>query len=98
MKATIANLKKALKACAKAHNVEYKSWPADGQIGIHSETVPVVADVKMIIEAFYGDFARNELVETGYGYTTVFLYDTMNTKNDVDETLLKLALPAGTVL
>lgn len=98
MKATIANLKKALKACAKAHNVEFKNWTADGQVGVHSETIPVVADVKMIIEAFYGNKARNELVDTGWGYTTIYLYSTMNTKNDVDETLLKLALPAGTEL
>ena len=93
MKATIKNLKKALRESAEAHNVEYKNWSDEGQIGIHSESIPVVADVKMILESFYGERC-SDLYETGYGYTTVYLYDFMDDESrEVDLTLLTMALP-----
>ena len=98
MKATISNLKKALKACAKAHNVEFKNWAADGQVGIGSETVPVVSDVRMILEAFYG-VVYGLMYEVGWGFVTVYLYDFMNNKSkEVNETLLQLAIPSGVTL
>ena len=98
MKATIANLKKALKACAYAHGVEYKWWRDDEQITLNSEDVPVVSDVRMIVESFYGADEVPGLVETGWGCTTVYLFDDMNTKKDVDEQLLALALPNGVTI
>ena len=96
MKATIKNLKKALKACAKAHNCDFEDWSEDGEFGLHSTTVPVVADVRMILESFYG---THEMCEVAAGFTSVELYDYMDDKKrDVDELTLSLALPYGTKL
>lgn len=89
MKATIKSLKKALKACAEAHNVEYKWWRDAGQVSLKSESVPVYADVKAICEAFYG---RTDMLSVGWGFTTVYL-EPME-KRDVDEILLSMALPS----
>ena len=47
------------------------------------------AKVKMICEAFYG---RSTMVETGWGYTTIYL-DEGTFLDEVDGTLLSLALP-----
>jgi len=95
MKPAIALLKRALKACACAHNVEYSDWSdEDGQFGIRSESVPVVSDVRMICEAFYGSAS---MVETGWGYTNVFL-DACPFRDELDEAALKMALPNGTTL
>ncbi len=93
MKATLANLKKALGACANAHKVEFSDWSKeDLQIGIKSETVPVVADIQMICKAFFG---KTSMVETGWGYTTVYL-DEAEMLPEVDALRLRLALPHGT--
>ena len=93
MKANVANLRKALKASAKAHNVNFEDWSDEGQFGLESEAVPVVADARMIAEAFYGD--PFGLVETGWGYTTIWAVpDEM--MRDVNVELLKMALPYGT--
>lgn len=94
MKATVKNLDKALKACAKAHKVDYKWWKEDGQITLHADSIPVIADVVMIVESFYG--SANGIVETNFGYTTVWLYNDMDTENDVNESLMYMALPFGT--
>lgn len=93
MKANITNLCKALKASAKAHNVEYKYWRNDGQIVVRSENVPVVADVRMICEAFFGN---SDMVEVDWGVTCVWLGE--NFLPEVDEITLQFALPHGTVL
>ena len=98
MKANIANLKKALKACADAHKVEYHWWKNDGQITLKGETLPVLADVRMIVEAFYGKATVDMFVEQNWGYTIVWLDAGLNTKQDVDEQLLSLALPFDTKL
>ena len=34
MKANITNLRKALKACAKAHNAKFDNWSSEGQLGV----------------------------------------------------------------
>ncbi len=91
MKANLTNLRKALKASADAHKVEFHWWRNDGQITLKSESVPVLADVRMICEAFFG---HADMVETDYGYTIVWLGDGF--RESVDEVTLALALPAGT--
>lgn len=95
MKANLENLKKALKACAEAHQAEFCDWSEDElQIAVKSETVPVVSDVRMICEAFYGSSC---MVEVGWGYTNVFC-DATEMLSEVDEKLLRMALPYGCTL
>ena len=90
MKATVESLKKALKACAEAHGAEFCDWSEDDcQVALKTESVPALNDVKMICEAFYG---RSTMVETGWGYTTIYL-DEETFLDEVDGTLLSLALP-----
>lgn len=96
MKANLRNLKKALRACANAHGVEFKWWRNDGQITLKSQDIPVLSDVRMIVEAFYGRQNVDGIVESGYGYTTVWIYAGMDSNGEVDEQLLSLALPYGT--
>lgn len=91
MKANLTNLRKALKASAKAHNAHFRNWSSEGQLGIDKETVPVISDVKMICQAFFG---HSGMVETGWGYTTVWLNEPYLT--EVDEATLQFALPYGT--
>ena len=93
MKANIENLKKALQLCAEAHKVEFCDWSEDGQFGLKSESVPVVNDVKMIAEAFYG--LGNADVETDWGYTTIWLSEDF--LDEVGEFTLALALPKNWV-
>ena len=70
MKANIENLKKVLKLCAEAHNnCEFADWEEEGQLGIKSESVPLVADVRMILDAFFGAGTHDISVE--WGYTTI---------------------------
>ena len=95
MKPTIDLLKKALEVCANAHGVEFSDWSeVDAQFGVKSESVPVVSDVRMICEAFYGNAS---MVEAGWGYTTVFLNECPY-RDELDEATLKMALPYGTTL
>lgn len=90
MKPTLENLKKALMACAQAHNAEYCDWSEEEcQVALKSDSVPAVNDVRMICEAFYG---HSRMVETGWGYTTVYL-DEEPFLEKADETLLPLSLP-----
>ena len=96
MKATIANLKKALKACAAAHKCEFKSYASEGQLLVCSETPATICDVHMILDAFYGH--HNAAEHSGWGSITIWLDSSMNSKNDVDELTLSLALPYGTKL
>lgn len=92
MKANLENLKKALRACADAHNAEFCDWSAeDLQIAVKSETVPTISDVRMICEAFFGSAS---MVEVGWGYTNVYC-DTDRMLPEVNGELLRLALPYG---
>lgn len=87
------NLIKALKACADAHNAEFEDWREEGQIGIHKESVPVLADVRSILSAFYP--AEYALPDYGYGYITAYLYGDEAYRPKVDELTLLMALPFG---
>lgn len=93
MKANISNLRKALKTSAEAHKVEYHWWRNDGQITLKGESAPILADVRMICDAFFG---HHDMVETDWGYIIVWLGDGFREK--VDEITLSLALPYGTTL
>lgn len=94
MKANLTNLRKALKVCAKAHNAKFGNWSTDGQLGVGSVTPGTICDVQMICEAFYG---TNEMVEVGWGYTNVWIYE-VDFLPEVNENLMYMALPHGTVL
>lgn len=101
IKPCVSNLIKALKVCAKAHNAEFCDWTDEGQIGIKKECLPVFADVKSILQAFYKP--QYALPDTGYGYITAYIYgeefykDNGEVENtflpEVDEMTLKMALP-----
>ena len=96
MKANVTNLKKVLRICAKAHKCGFEDWSGENQLGVHSESVPVVSDVHMILDAFYGG---HEAAETNYGYVTVWIDSSMRgCKREVDMDMLALALPHGTKL
>ena len=97
MKANITNLKKALEACANAHNAEYSDWSDEGQLGVWSVTPGTICDVRMILTAFFGDDYAAD-VDENIGCITIWLDESMDGKNDVDETTLALALPYGTKL
>ena len=94
MKATKELLVKALTASAKAHNAEYELFEEDGQIAIYPVKVPLVADIRMICQALFGNCKMIE-TNTSFGYITVFL-DEEEFLKEADEVLLKMALPAGT--
>ena len=90
MKTILERFKRALKACAEAHGAEFCDWSEEEcQVALKTESVPALNDVKMICEAFYG---RSTMVETGWGYTTIYL-DEGTFLDKVDGTLLSLALP-----
>lgn len=97
MKATIKNLKKALKACADAHNCKYCDWSKEGQLGVWSTTPATICDVKMILSAFFGSDDAAD-VDESIGCITIWLDSSMDTENEVDERTLALALPHGTKL
>lgn len=89
------NLVLYLQKVAQAHNVPFEDWrEGDYQVGIKSESVPVVADIKSVVESF----ALNPrgCVEVGWGYTVVFLDEIMY-RDSVDSRLLSMSLPNGTV-
>ena len=93
---TVELLKKALRKCAEEHNVPSEEWSEDGQFGIKSESVPVVADVRSICTALCGNASA---VETGWGYTNVYLDEAeYNFLPEANEVILRMALPAGTEL
>lgn len=84
------NLYKALRATAIAHEVQFADWMDDGQVGIRSEGVPLVADVRSIVSAFCSN--SNSIVEVGYDYTTIYLDEAVYRK-EVNELGLQMALP-----
>ena len=94
MKEFIEKLKKAVRECAKAHGVEFCDWSEESQLAVKSESVPVLADMQMICDAFFGS---HRCIEVGWGYTNI-IYDETTPLPEIDESLLKMALPDGTVI
>lgn len=88
-------LKEAVRLCAAAHRSEFIDWskgkaePDDSQISVRSETVPLVADVRMICEAVFGN---SSMVFVDLGNTTVYL-DECKPLDKIDYDLLRMALP-----
>lgn len=98
MKANLTNLRKALRACAKAHKAKFDNWSNEGQLGVWSTTPGTICDVRMILSAFFGTDEAVEVSED-IGCITVWLDESMvRSKREVDETTLALALPYGTKL
>lgn len=98
MKANLTNLRKALRACAKAHKAKFDNWSSEGQLGVWSTTPGTICDVRMILTAFYGTDEAVEVSED-VGCITIWLDETMaRSRREVDETTLALALPYGTKL
>ena len=98
MEATLAKLKKALKACAKAHNAEFEDWSDEGQLGIWSVTPGTICDVRMICEAFFGKVSGEAdspvEVDEEIGCITIWLsYDFLK---EVNQEMMYMALPYGT--
>lgn len=87
----------ALRKCAKAHKVEFNLYdedPEDVQVAIMSTSIPVVSDVEMIAEAFYGSSRPVVHVDRSWGFVDLLL-DCRPMLERVDEDLLKMALPKG---
>lgn len=90
----------ALKKCAAAHKVEwhlYDDDPDDMQFAAMSTKLPLVADMEMIADAFFGRHSGIVHVDNSWGYSD-FLMDYFPMLPEVDEATLKLALPYGTTL
>lgn len=68
MKPTFELLIKALQTRAKAHNIEFRDFSKDPdevpQVLLKSESVPVIADVRFLCQAFFGS---SSMIEVGYG-------------------------------
>ena len=94
MNEIIEKLKEAVRQCANAHSVEFCDWKEDTQVAVKSESVPVLADMQMICDAFFGS---HRCIEVGWGYTTI-MYDETPPLQEINEELLMMALPAGTVI
>lgn len=92
MKEFLEILKNAVRECADAHSVEFCDWSEESQLAVKSESVPVVADMMTICEAFFGS---HQCIEIGWGYTTI-MYDEATPLPEINEELLMMALPAGT--
>lgn len=90
----IEKLKEAVRQCANAHSVEFCDWKEDAQVAVKSESVPVVADMMTICEAFFGS---HQCLEIGWGYTTI-MYDETPPLPEINKELLMMALPTGTVI
>lgn len=94
MEKFLEKLKKAIRECAKAHRVEFLDLSEEYQLAVKSESVPVLADMQMICDAFFG---THQCIEVGWGYTNI-MYDEVDFLPEIDENLLKMALPSGTVI
>ena len=88
MKANLSNLKDALQKCATAHHAKFCDWSDEDQLAIDKTNVPIVADVRMICEAFFGTFSP---LDEDFGYTVVWLQ--VPFLHEVNEQLLRMALP-----
>ena len=89
MEANLKNLKQAMQRCAEAHGAKFCDWSDEDQLAIDKANVPVMADVRMICEAFFGTFSP---LDEDWGYTVVWLG--MPYLSEVNESLLNMALPA----
>ena len=87
-----------LRKVADAHGVEFIDKMADEyQVLLKSESVPVLSDVKSVIEAFCYGVNRGS-VECDWGYITVYMYELRGLyRDEVDMNALEKALPRGTV-
>lgn len=88
MEANLENLKEAMRRCAKAHNARFYDWSEDDQLAIDKANVPVLADVRMICEAFFGSFSP---LDEDCGYTVVWLQ--VPYLKEVNVQMLNMALP-----
>lgn len=88
MEANLTNLKDALQKCATAHGAKFCDWSDEDQLAIDKANVPVMADVRMICEAFFGTFSP---IDEDWGYTVVWLQ--VPFLSEVNEQLLAMALP-----
>lgn len=89
MEANIDNLKQAMQRCAEAHGAQFCDWSEEDQLAIDKANVPVMADVRMICEAFFGTFSP---LDEDWGYTVVWLQ--VPFLPEVNTQLLNMALPA----
>lgn len=89
MKANLENLKEAMQKCATAHGAKFCDWSDEDQLAIDKANVPVMADVRMICEAFFGTFSP---LDEDWGCTVVWLGTPF--LHEVNEQLLAMALPA----
>lgn len=82
--------------CAKAHNAKFCDWSGEAHVAIESENVPVVSDVRTILEAFYG--SHDPFLEVNWGHTIVW-FDTcmFRSQREVNINLLRMALPYGSI-
>ena len=87
-----------LRKVADAHGVEFIDDMADEyQVLLKSESIPVLADVKSVIEAFCYGVNRGS-VECDWGYITVYMDELRELyRDEVDMNALEKALPRGTV-
>ena len=86
---------KALQICAKAHKAEshlYDEDKDDVQFAVMSTKLPLVADLQMIAEAFYGRYSGIVHVDNSWGYSD-FLLDYFPMLETPNMELLRLALP-----
>lgn len=90
MKANLENLISAMKKCAEAHKANFFDYSDEGQLCIDGDSVPLVADVRMIASAFFG--AAD--VDNEWGFTTLWIHEF---KKDVTMEQLRMALPYGAV-
>ena len=91
---------KALIKCAESHKVEYHLYDEDKedvQFAVMTTSIPVVADMQTIAEAFYGRYSGLVHTDYSWGYSD-FLLDYFPMLDKVDESLLAMALPYGTNL
>ncbi len=79
-----------MKKCAEAHKANFFDYSQDGQLCIDGDSVPLVADVRLIASAFFG--AAD--VDSEWGFTTLWIHEF---KKDVTMEQLRMALPYGAV-
>ena len=90
----------ALEKCAEAHHAKgelYDYAPGDTQFAVMADSVPVIADLRMIAEAFFGTSRGIVCPDHSWGYVNVLL-DAEPMLPEANEHLLRLALPKGTEL
>lgn len=86
----------ALQKCAEAHHVECVMY-SDDEMTFMAASVPLIADLRMIAEAFFGKTMCVVDPDFSWGYTA-FALGFWPMRKNIDEDLLKLALPRGTMV